>query len=435
MRENRLKQQQRHGFPPLGQRIVKTAIAVLVCLLFYYLRGRWGDTMPAEAMITAIICLQPNLENTKSFALNRLVGTLIGGFWGLVFLLIASLTGIASVPILTLAVMAAGLLPTLYTKSLLKRPGTSSLAGIAYLCVVVSFPDISEPLGSAAERILGVLVGTAAAILVNVIRVPRDRRLDRVFFIRTKDLLPNRFSEMSPSVLYHLNSMYRDGARLCLVNEHAPAFYSEQMQGIKMTVPMIVMDGAAVYDTNENRYIHQQTLAFESAKEVREILAAEGLSFFTYTIHRDKLCIFHQGEPTASERLMMERMRRSLYRHYLDGEVYKTAEIVCFKVYGTDEEVRNMAKTIIPSLTPGLTRTAIRPQEGVPGISALYIYSSEATVSKAEDWVADYLGTGETRLTKEEIRLREGCRDERDAMRLIRAVYLRFRPYKWSRKR
>ncbi|MBQ3815532.1 MAG: FUSC family protein, partial [Clostridia bacterium] len=118
-----MKQQQRHGFPPLGQRIVKTAIAVLVCLLFYYLRGRWGDTMPAEAMITAIICLQPNLENTKSFALNRLIGTLIGGFWGLVFLLIASLTGIASVPILTLAVMAAGLLPTLYTTILLKRPG------------------------------------------------------------------------------------------------------------------------------------------------------------------------------------------------------------------------------------------------------------------------------------------------------------------------
>ena len=434
MKENRLKQQHRHGFPPLGQRIVKTAIAVLLCLLFYYLRGRWGETMPAEAMITAIICLQPYLEDTKSFALNRLAGTLIGGFWGLVFLLIASLTGIESIPLLTLAVMSAGLLPTLYSTILLRLPDTSCLAAIVYLCVVVSYPDITEPLGSAAERVIGVLVGTAAAILVNVVRLPRDKRLDRVFFLRTKDLVPKRFSEMSPAVLYHLNSLYRDGARLCLVSEHAPAFYSEQMQGIQMTVPMIVMDGAAIYDTNENRYIHQQTLAFETAKEVREILAAEGLSFFTYTIHRDKLCIFHQGEPTASEKVMLERMRRSLYRDYLDGEVYKTAEIVCFKVFGNDEEIENMVRTIIPSLPAGLTRTTVRPQEGAPGISALYIYSSEATIAKAEEWVAGYLGNGETRLTKEEIRLREGCRSEHDALRLIRAVYMRFRPYKWSKR-
>ena len=434
MKENRLKQQQRRGFPPLGQRIVKTAIAVLLCLLFYYLRGRWGETMPAEAMITAIICLQPYLEDTKSFALNRLAGTLIGGFWGLVFLLIASLTKIETVPLLTLAVMAAGLLPTLYSTILLRLPDTSCLAAIVYLCVVVSYPDITEPLGSAAERVIGVLVGTAAAILVNVVRLPRDKRLDRVFFLRTKDLVPKRFSEMSPAVLYHLNSLYRDGARLCLVSEHAPAFYSEQMQGIQMTVPMIVMDGAAVYDTNENRYIHQHTLAFETAKEVREILAAEGLSFFTYTIHRDKLCIFHQGEPTASERVMLERMRRSLYRDYLEGEVYKTAEIVCFKVFGNDEEIENMVRTIIPILPAGLTRTTVRPQEGAPGISALYIYSSEATIAKAEEWVAGYLGNGETRLTKEEIRLREGCRSEHDALRLIRSVYLRFRPYKWSKR-
>ena len=46
-------------FPPLGQRIMKTSLAVFICLMFYWLRGYRGVEMPAEACITAIICMQP----------------------------------------------------------------------------------------------------------------------------------------------------------------------------------------------------------------------------------------------------------------------------------------------------------------------------------------------------------------------------------------
>ena len=45
--------------PPLGQRIVKTAVAVFLCLLYYWLRGYRGQDMPTEAALTAIICMQP----------------------------------------------------------------------------------------------------------------------------------------------------------------------------------------------------------------------------------------------------------------------------------------------------------------------------------------------------------------------------------------
>ena len=74
--------------PPLGQRIVKTAVAVFLCLVFYRLRGYRGETMSAEAAITAIICMQPYVEDTKEYSLNRLAGTLIGAMWGFLFLLI-----------------------------------------------------------------------------------------------------------------------------------------------------------------------------------------------------------------------------------------------------------------------------------------------------------------------------------------------------------
>ncbi|MBR4211273.1 MAG: FUSC family protein, partial [Oscillibacter sp.] len=66
--------------PRVGQRMIKTAVAVLICLLFYYLRGRRGEDMPTEAAITAIICMQPYVRDTREYAINRMTGTLIGAF-------------------------------------------------------------------------------------------------------------------------------------------------------------------------------------------------------------------------------------------------------------------------------------------------------------------------------------------------------------------
>ena len=60
--------------PPVGQRIIKTSIAVTLCLLFYTLRGYRGQDMSAEAAITAIICMQPYVHDTRKYALNRIAG-------------------------------------------------------------------------------------------------------------------------------------------------------------------------------------------------------------------------------------------------------------------------------------------------------------------------------------------------------------------------
>ena len=60
--------------PHLGGRIVKTTVAVFLCLMFYYLRGYRGQDMPTEAAITAIICMQPYVRDTGEYAFNRFVG-------------------------------------------------------------------------------------------------------------------------------------------------------------------------------------------------------------------------------------------------------------------------------------------------------------------------------------------------------------------------
>jgi hypothetical protein len=92
---NDIKTERHFYLPHIGQRIVKTSIAVFITLLVYYLRGYRGAEMPAEAAITAIICMQPYVRDTRDFAVNRFIGTLIGAAWGLAFLLLMAGSALA----------------------------------------------------------------------------------------------------------------------------------------------------------------------------------------------------------------------------------------------------------------------------------------------------------------------------------------------------
>ena len=88
MTQNKSVHPEHFHFPRIGQRIVKTTVAVFLCLLFYSLRGYGGQDMPAEAAITAILCMQPYVRSSRDYALSRFAGTLLGAGWGLLFLLL-----------------------------------------------------------------------------------------------------------------------------------------------------------------------------------------------------------------------------------------------------------------------------------------------------------------------------------------------------------
>ncbi|MGX8706878.1 MAG: aromatic acid exporter family protein, partial [bacterium] len=88
---NQIKFKDRFQWHLPGQRIVKTSVAVTLCLIFYMLRGYRGEGMSAEAAITAIICMQPYVHGTAENALSRLSGTIIGAIWGFLFLLVMML--------------------------------------------------------------------------------------------------------------------------------------------------------------------------------------------------------------------------------------------------------------------------------------------------------------------------------------------------------
>ncbi len=418
--------------PRIGQRIIKTTAAVFICLVFYYLRGYRGEDMPTEAAITAIICMQPYVRDSREYALNRMTGTLIGAGWGLFLLvLLLAFPILAANYYVLYLLMALGVLCSLYTSIAFHKPDASGLAAIVFICVVIAFPEIEDPLLDAFQRISGVLVGTIVAIGVNVAHLPRSRNPNLVFFIRSSDLVPNRFSQISPSALFRLNSLYQDGAKICLISRHAPAFLASQLSAVELNLPMIVMDGAALYDVHEKRYLHVETIRQADSARFMDKLNSLGLSYFVYAVRDNKTCIFHAGDMRPEEQEALSRLRRSPYRDYLDAGTYAPDEIVYIKIIGGTEEIEQLKNRLYTFLLCGKLRSTVQPQTGAPGVSGLYVYSDKATVRKAEARLMEMLRKENPDLAPLEIFLPSGYRSEHDAMLLLHQLFNRYAPIRF----
>ena len=428
---NDIKKERHFYLPHIGQRIVKTSIAVFITLLVYYLRGYRGADMPAEAAITAIICMQPYVRDTRDFAVNRFLGTLIGAAWGLAFLLLMLIfPAMGNNLLLVYLRMAIGVMLTLYTCVLVRKPDTSAQAAIVFVCVVIAFPEIEAPLQQALERFTGVLLGTCASIAVNVFRLPRDKERGYVFFVKIADLVPDRFSHLPAAARFRLNYLYDDGAKICLMSEHAPAFFTLTMSQTMLSVPFIVMDGAAIYDANENSYLQAETLDPWETARLREHLDSLGFGYFIYTVHNNKVCIFHQGKMHEQERKIYERMKRSPYRSYLEGEIYQANEIVYLKIIDETDKIVVLEKKLESFLDGRKLRMVVRPQQSAPGVSGLYIYADTATFPLAEARLMEILHRKDPMLKPREVFLRMPYRSEHDAMVLLHRLGNLYEPLK-----
>lgn len=422
--------------PLIGQRIIKTTIAVFFCLLIYRLIGYQGQDMRTEAAITAIVCMQPYVRDTRAYAVNRFAGTLIGAGWGLLLLLLLySFPLLGAHRICLCLLMAAGVLLSLYTAVLIHMPDTSALAAIIFLCVVITYPDIDAPFLRAGSRILDIFIGTAIAVIINAFRLPRAKNPQYVFFVRSKDLVPDRFSALSPAALFRLNHLHDDGARICLISEHAPAFFTQQMSAAKLNVPLIVMDGAAIFDIDQNAFVGVKTIPPEGSVLLQELLASLQLSYFIYTIHDNRTRIFHQGELREEEQTIYSRMKRSPYRDYLEGEIYDPAEIVYYKIIVKNRQAGETEMRLQELLPADRFRYVRRRQAGAEDLSGLYIYDSEACVELAVNRLMVLLRKEDPSLVPVEIRARNPYRSEHDAMHLLHEIESRYEPVIFFRNR
>ena len=160
-----------------------------------------------------------------------------------------------------------------------------------------------------------------------------------------------------------------------------------------------------------------------------------GLSYFIYTVHSHRTCIFHSGDMREEERVIFNRMKRSPYRDYLDEGDFPAEEIVYLKIIGTDKEIARWLEQLQSFLHSRHLRGVIRQEAGTKSISALYIYSAKASIKQAESKVMELLRKEDPALRPVEVFLDRPYENEHDAMHLLHTLGSLYEPVKGFHRR
>lgn len=100
-----------------------------------------------------------------------------------------------------------------------------------------------------------------------------------------------------------LNESIASGALFSVATARTPATVSRLLADVDCRVPLIVMTGAAIWDSRNNRYIHACFHKEDTAKFLFSTYKKVGLSTFIYTLGTDNVIhIYHVGEMNSLEK-------------------------------------------------------------------------------------------------------------------------------------
>lgn len=359
--------------PKIGMRMIKTAIAVFLCFLVGMVRT---DGVVFYSAIAAVLCMQSEIEDSKEKAKSRIIATIIGGIAGLVFLNIEKYLIPMPIEILRYFIISVVIILLIYFTVVIKQPAAAYLSCVVFMSVTISHVNDINVSTFALNRILDTLIGIVISLGVNQIHLP--------FLKRKEDIIVFNFDQLYP--LYKSNSFkfkkyFQEDPNIVLTSSKTPAILSKDLQDIKMKLPVIIMDGAAIFDNQQKKYLYVETFDNELLQQIRTTIDSKTSNYFCYEVNNDHL-IIHLSKLTNIAAIdMYDSTKHLQYKHYFHHQSsnYQTEQPVS-EILIIDEVM------IIEQIKAALTDQAVSikeyQEEEYPNIGFLKLYPKDTSIEK-----------------------------------------------------
>ena len=153
----------------LGMRTIKTAIAVMLCILLFRFLNRG---QPLIAALSAVFSLRQDLTTTLSFGKSRVLGNSIGGATAIIYFFMKQY--FHNDFLIELLV-----LPALVVFIIVLSDGINNNSGIISGIATMLLITLSVPQGEsfifALDRVLDTFIGTLIAIFINFVLRPPEK--------------------------------------------------------------------------------------------------------------------------------------------------------------------------------------------------------------------------------------------------------------------
>jgi hydroxymethylpyrimidine pyrophosphatase-like HAD family hydrolase len=350
---------------PPGQRIIRSVISVWLCMVVYFLRGMTGD--PFYSIIAALQCIQPYSSNMLQEGRDRIIGTMIGAFWGAAILFLELLpadTGFESTFIFFILLgVFSGLV--IYSTVLLNIQQYALFATVVFLGIAMYHIGDVNPYIHIFYRTFETIIGVGIAIVVNSVHLPRVPDKKTLFVSGIDHVLFREDRELSRYTKVEINRFLNEGMRFSVSTKQTPATVREILSEINLRLPIIAMDGAVLYDLHTMKYVRTEKIAPDVVTLISDFLHSEGIPFFVNTVQDNLLVIYfkdykdllleevldahHGSDPRPEEEVsksayismarLYHKKRVSPYRNYVRTNKPITENVIYILVIDNEQNI------------------------------------------------------------------------------------------------
>lgn len=384
------------ALPRIGLRIVKSAAAVALCFFISFLRGDAGIVFYSQ--LAALWCIQMYATNTKKNAAQRLIGTVIGAVYGLLFLLVENEFGIQADEDAFLhgAFVSIMIIVVLYTTVVMKKKHASYFSCVVFLSIVVNHVGDLNPYVFVWNRFLDTVIGILVGIGVNSFTLPREHRRDTLFISGLDGTLLNKKGSLSDYGKVELNRMLDDGVGFTIATMRTPASLMEPLRDIRIKLPVIVMDGAALFDIHNKEYVKVYVISPQKAGEVRSLVKEAGLTCFSNVVVDDVLFIYYEEPQDETVQGMVKELRKSPYRNYLMRELPEGEPVVYFMLLYPKPVIEDFYAMLVERGFTEELKVLKYDSDDYPGYAYIKIYNRNATKENMTHQIKEMYGVEKT---------------------------------------
>lgn len=155
----------------IGMRSIKTALAVFICVIIF---NQIEGITPFYAGIAAALSMRDTYENSIKYGKARMLGTLIGGLVGIIYLMFINPEDTSAIHMYFVPVLI--IIAIRIVNIFGKNDAASSIACIVVMAVTMNHFKNSEKYFYAFSRIMETFVGIFVAIIINKFLFPYKKK-------------------------------------------------------------------------------------------------------------------------------------------------------------------------------------------------------------------------------------------------------------------
>lgn len=385
----KLKRSQKK-LPGIGLRIFKSSMGVFLCYVVNAFRN--GEGILFYSQLAVLWCMQDYVSETMGKAKQRTIGTVMGALYGLLYLLGMGLLPNIRKLHLDAIVVSVFIILILYSTVLINKKQASYFSCVVFLSIVVNHIGDANPYLFVWNRFLDTMIGIGLGVAVNCFTFPKKHHKDILFVSGLDDTLLSKENRLSDYSRVELNRMIDDGALFTISTMRTPGSLVEPLKGIHLKLPVIVMDGAALYNFAEKSYEKVYLISQDYTQQMIHFLEERKQAYFANVIMDDCLVIYYQNCEDKVYNDIVADLRKSPYRNYINRKVPEGENVVYFMIIDKTEKITALHREMLESELGKNKKILCYPSYDYPGYSYIKIYNHNARKENMLEYLQKQLG-------------------------------------------